>query len=278
MARVDLHLHSTASDGQLSPAEVVARAASREVTVVALCDHDTVAGYAEALAAGETCGVRVVLGVELTCWDSGRSVHLLGYGCQPDHPALSSAMAQRTAFRQRHLSRLTARLTELGLPISMEQVAALAGADSIGRPHLAAAMVEAGHVPDVKAAFDQYLRRNRPAYLLPDQELPVREACEAVRAAGGLAVLAHPALDRAWQRLGEYASYLDGLEVYHPAHTPELVRQFSADAVRHNLLLTGGSDNHGPQRPPDIGEVELPAEQWERLAAALSDVGRTDPS
>lgn len=279
MGRIDLHLHSSASDGRLDPAAVVARAAERGVETIALCDHDTVSGVAPAREAGRRLGVRVVPGVELTCYHSGRSLHLLGYGFDPADERLLADLEHRRDVRRRHLRRILDRLAELGLPLAEHEVIRRAGSDTAGRPHVAAALVDAGHVPDIQAAFDQYLRKGRPAYFVPAEPQSPYDAIELLHELGAVAVLAHPAMDRGHELIRPLAEAgLDGLEAYHPSSRNGLARVFGDDARQHGLLLTGGSDNHGPDRPPDVGEVPVPDELLTELDAAIAaragDVGR----
>lgn len=265
---VDLHLHTTASDGSRTPTELVAEAAARGVSTIALCDHDSVGGVAEALAAGAEAGVTVIPAVELTCYHKERSLHMLAYGVPYDEPRLLADLQHRREVRRRHVTRILDKLDELGAAIDREALFATDGA--VGRPHVAAALVHAGHVGDTQEAFDRYLRKNRPAYCVPSEPQSPLDAIALMHELGAVAVLAHPALDRGHLLIDELtAGGLDGLEVYHARHTLGLVTAFLAEARRHHLLITGGSDNHGPHRPPDIGEVEVPDEVVAPLLAAI---------
>lgn len=255
--RVDLHLHSTASDGQLSPSEVVQLARARRMDVIALTDHDTTAGIAEAQQAAG--GQLIVLpGIELSAEDARRDVHLLGYLINPQEDSLQAQLAYFRQERLRRAERIAGRLAELGRPIAWEQVLSQAGGGAVGRPHIARVMVEAGYVDSVDQAFDQYLHNGGPAYVWR-QRLSPEAAITLIHSAGGAAVLAHPG------SLPDYAAVierlvpagLDGIEVIHPKNT-ELVREnLRALALRYGLITTGGSDFHGPDTEP-IGAVTPP--------------------
>ncbi len=271
MAAVDLHLHSTASDGSRMPDEVVVEAAARGVEVIALCDHDTVAGVAPALEAGRAHGVRVLPAVELTCYHRGRSLHLLGYGVPHEHPDLLADLQARREVRRRHVERILDQLDRLGSSLDRVRLFGQDGGRTVGRPHVAQALVEAGHVADTREAFDRFLRKDRPAYLVPEEPQSPLDAIALLHRLGAVAVLAHPALDRGHLLFDELtAGGLDGVEVYHASHSLGLVTVFRAEAVKRGLLITGGSDNHGPHRPPDIGEVEVPEDVVTPLLAALA--------
>ena len=268
MTTVDLHLHSTASDGSRTPAEVIAAAAERGVTTIALCDHDSVGGVAKALFAGRDAGVEVIPAVELTCYHKGRSLHMLAYGVPHESSALLADLQHRRAVRRRHVERILDKLDGLGARLDRESLFATEGA--VGRPHVARALVAAGHVGSTQEAFDVYLRKQRPAYIVPDEPQSPLKAITLMHELGAVAVLAHPALDKGHQLIGELAAGgLDGLEVYHASHTPGLVTAFLGEARRHGLLITGGSDNHGPHRPPDIGGVDVPSDVVAPLREAI---------
>lgn len=268
-ARFDLHLHSTASDGVSTPAEVVARAVARGVEVIALCDHDTVAGVAEATAAGREVGVRVVPAVELTCYHRGHSVHLLGYGVDPAESRLAADLTERRDYRRRHLDRVIVRLGELGLDVTAE----LPGGRALGRPQVADALVALGHCEDRGAAFRQYLGRRGVAYLDPvDAPCPLA-AIALLHEVGALAVMAHPTADRAFCLVPELAAAgLDGLEAYHGHHTEGIVQAVLAEAARLGLLVTGGTDNHGPADEPDLGGIDVPERVLSGLDEALAEL------
>lgn len=250
--RIDLHAHSAISDGTDTPAELVAEALRAGLDVVALTDHDTFDGLPEALAAGESLGVRVVPGVELSTEVAGRSVHLLGYGCHTDDPALLTELALIRRGRDGRIPAMLAILAELGMPLDPAVLARVSGsATSIGRPHLADALVVQGYVADRTEAFDRLLADDGPAFV-PRYAAPLEPAIRLIHAAGGVAVLAHP-----WGRvsrevlpehyLGALARDhgLDGIEVDHNDHDRATRASLRELARRHGLLATGSSDYHG---------------------------------
>jgi len=250
--RIDLHTHSSVSDGTDLPADLVALAAAAGLDVVALTDHDTFAGLDEAEAEGQRRGIEVLRGVELSCSYAGQSVHLLAYGVAEDAEPLATEMAQIREGRSDRLDPVLAKLATLGLPLSTEEVLAQVGdSPSVGRPHIADALVAAGYVPDRTAAFDRYLADGGPAHV-PRYTMALDTGIDVVHAAGGVAVIAHP-----WGRgrerllpaevLADLASGsgLDGIEVDHQDHDADTRRRLRALAARLGLLVTGSSDYHG---------------------------------
>jgi 3',5'-nucleoside bisphosphate phosphatase len=270
-ALVDLHTHSTASDGAFAPADVIAHAARAGLAALALTDHDTVAGVAEARAAGEAAGVRVIAGVELSAMDGEREIHLLGLHLE--RPELIEG--ELAAFRDTRRSRaeeMVARLNALSVPVTMDAVLGEAGAGAIGRPHVARAIVRGGWVRDQREAFDRYLGAGRPAFV-EKHRLLVGDAIRLVHDAGGIAVFAHPGSDGTRARIEPLAALgLDGVEVRHPSHSAEDVARLGALADHFGLVPSGGSDWHGAvEGPRVIGNQRVPAEwlarQEERAAA-----------
>jgi len=249
---IDLHTHSSVSDGTDSPGELIANAARVGLAAIALCDHDTFDGLDEAVRAGAQAGVEVLRGIEISADLDGQSVHLLGYGLRPEHPGLAAELAQVRAGRTERVPRMLQRLAEVGLPVPEEVLARHIGdSPSVGRPHLADAMVELGYVADRREAFDGWLADDRPIFV-PRYGIPLRHALELVLEAGGAAVIAHP-----WGRqsrevlsesvLAELASagLLDGLEVDHQDHDEDTRAELRAFAASLGLLATGSSDYHG---------------------------------
>jgi len=249
---IDLHLHSTCSDGALAPAEVVARAARAGLKAMALADHDNIDGIEAAMAAGHELGVEVIAGVELSVvWQQWQDIHLLGYGFDWRHPQLAASLAEFQAFRAERnrliVDRVNQRLQREGRPpIRFERVLELAGG-TIGRPHVASALIEAGVVADVEAAFRDYLVDCN----VPKRYFPVDEAIALIHAAGGVAVLAHPPFitrDRAQFRklLDQLVGLgLDGVEVYNSGSSRNDSDWYLTEARRRGLIVTGGSDYHG---------------------------------
>jgi predicted metal-dependent phosphoesterase TrpH len=246
-SQVDLHTHSNFSDGLLSPAALVEEAASRGVRYLGLTDHDTVAGIPEAREAGTRFGVEVIPGVELsTSLAGGEGVHLLGYFLDVENPTLLNGLAGYAAARQERMTRMIERLKLIGAAIDEERIQEIAGHGTVGRPHLARALMEAGHATSVPDAFDRYIGQGKPAYV-PRPRVDPRDAIALVQAAGGVAVLAHPF----WP--GGVESVLDslvpfglrGMEVDYGDYTPEDRQTLREIATRRGLIATGGSDFHG---------------------------------
>lgn len=269
--RIDLHTHTTASDGLLSPASLVAEAASRGVGLLGVTDHDTTDAVDAALAAGRAAGIEVWPAVELSCDVENGEVHVLGYFI--DHRvAWFQALLNRLRLgRARRAEQMVERLAELGAPVEMHRVRRLADGGSVGRPHIARALLEAGHVASIPEAFDRFIGRGGPAYVERVKVTPA-QAVEVIRAAGGLAVLAHPGWGVPNALIPNLvATGLDGIEVYYPDHTPEQIEEYRALAGRYGLLITGGTDFHGgalATRVP-VGSQYVP----ESVVAPLREAG-----
>lgn len=248
--RIDLHTHSAVSDGTDAPAVLVANAARAGLGAVALTDHDTFDGLAEAMDAGARLGVEVLGGLEFSTRLAGRSVHLLGYGPDPDDAALNAELARVRDGRDGRVPAMVARLATLGFPLELDEVLAQARGASVGRPHVADALIARGYVRDRDEAFTHWLYDGGPAYV-DRYATPLVEAIALVKAAGGVAVIAHP-----WSRGAEAAltpdvlaeltaAGLDGIEVDHPDHGRDERAALAALARRLGLLATGSSDHHG---------------------------------
>lgn len=276
-ATVDLHLHSTASDGLLPPAAVVAAARVVGLTAIALTDHDTVDGLAEARATAEHAGIRFVAGIELSAEEDGVEIHILGLHLL-DVATLHDRLLELRAGRIDRARAMVARLAELGVSISYDAVLAHAAGGAVGRPHVARAMLDAGVVTDFREAFDRYLGAARPAFI-PKKKLSVHDAVELIHAAGGLAVWAHPGTHAADPLLSAVtAAGLDGLEVLHPSHGPETVSRLTALCDGRDLVPSGGSDWHAtPGATRTLGSQAVPFEWLERQYAALAARGSQAP-
>jgi predicted metal-dependent phosphoesterase TrpH len=255
---VDLQVHSTASDGALPPAEVVASAHHAGLVAFALTDHDTLAGLAEARAAAAPLGLRIVAGVELSADHDGREVHVLGLHIR-DEAGLEARLATFREARVRRAEQIVARLVALGIPVTMDDVRAQWHGGALGRPHIARALVARGVVPDWRAAFHTYLGNGRPGHV-PKPVLAVRDAIALIHDAGGLAIWAHPAREGTAANVrGLAALGLDGIEVKHPSHSPDDVTRLEGLADAHGLLRSGGSDWHGLfEGPRVIGNQQVP--------------------
>jgi hypothetical protein len=268
--RIDLHVHSNASDGTDPPAEVARRAAAAGLDVVALTDHDTMAGIAPATAALPP-GLTLVPGLELSCLDNGRSMHLLGYLCDPGDPALAAETELIRDDRVHRARAMVARLAELGAPVTWEQVAAIAGDAVVGRPHIARALAEAGVVATPADAFTaEWIADGGRAHV--DRYAPdAGRGIALVRAAGGVPVLAHPrspGYEIADEVVaGLAAAGLAGLEVFHPDHDHSERTRLTQLANSLDLVMTGGSDDHGAFNDSGLGSETTPPGQYERLLA-----------
>lgn len=244
--KIDLHIHTNASDGAWPAGKVVRAAVAAGLDVIAIADHDTTAAVAPAIAAAGT-DVRVVPAVELTCEGPGGDLHLLGYGIDPEHAAIIEHARSIGLRRETRMRDMIELLDRLGAPVDFDAVLAEAGDDAVlGRPHLARALVAAGHVPSVAQAFDRYLGDAAPASV-PVSGVSAEAAVAMVHEAGGLAVWAHPApalLESGLDRL--VGAGLDGIECFRPRLAPPQVRECRQVAERRGLLTTGGSDWHGP--------------------------------
>ena len=286
MDLVDLHTHSTASDGSLTPTELVEAAHRAGLRALALTDHDSVGGLEEAGAAAARLGIGFLGGVELSVSHAGGSVHMLGYGVDPADPAFSARLADMQERRERRNRLMLERFAALGIPMTEADLVAAAGGAlplaNVGRPHFARLLIERGAVASFEEAFDRFLAKGKPAYV-PKERVSPEEGIEAVHAGFGLAVLAHPIyagtegrqdLDRLVERLA--AAGLDGLECFYSDHSDADTAHFLALAGRLGLLVTGGSDFHGPAARPDIrlgtgrGGLRVPYAHFERLRDELA--------
>lgn len=249
--RIDLHTHTLVSDGTDTPTQLVRKAAAEGLDVIGLTDHDTFDGLREAKLAGEAVGVHVLAGMEFSTEKDGASVHLLGYGCDPHHEELLDELARVRVGRSDRVPGMVARLTELGMTLTVEDVLRHASGTSLGRPHIADAMVEKGYVPHRDAAFREWLYEGGPAYV-DRYSTELTRAIELVHLANGVAVLAHPwgrgrrgDLPEAYLAELVYEHGLEGIEVDHPDHDEETRADLRAVAGRLGLLVTGSSDHHG---------------------------------
>ena len=271
MSGVDLHIHSTASDGQFSPAEIVRKAAARGLTVIALADHDTVDGIAPALeAARDFSQLRVIPGTELSTSVPEGEVHVLGYFVDFADRELQAALEEMRNSRRERIIKMIAKLKNLGINIDWERVQEIAGDGSIGRPHVAQAMMEKGYIKTVKEAFNRYISRDGPAYVKRKVMTPV-EVVELILRADGLPVLAHPSTvsDMEATVVELKAAGLVGIEVYYGSYTVGEISKLVRLADKYNLIATGGSDYHGLYGSTEtmLGGVDVPVESAEQLIA-----------
>jgi len=272
----DLHLHSRWSDGEWAPAKLVRAARRAKLGAVSITDHDDVRAFPEAEAAGREHGVEVLPGVEVSAWRDGADIHILGYGFDPRDAGLAELFDGARRARADRARRMVERLRELGMPLEHEAVLRIAGSASIGRPHVARALVEAGLVGGIREAFDRWLGDGKPACVDKMRVTP-RDAIAAVHAAGGVAVCAHPVTlggIPALELLAEEG--LDGVEVRHGLHGAAAEAAFDAFARQRGLVRTGGSDFHGPRLgSTEPGGTTIPREWWDVLLARV-DRARAD--
>ena len=267
---VDLHMHSTASDGALPPEQVVAAAVSAGLAAIALTDHDTMAGVDAAIAAGNVAGIRVVRGVELSAHNGANEIHVLALHVSRPEP-IEASLTMFRATRELRAASIVKLLNGLGIAVTLESVMAEAAGGSVGRPHIARAMIRVGAVKDLREAFDRYLAAGRPAYV-PKERLEIRDAIALAHSAGAIAVWAHPGSDCRRAKLEPLIEMgLDGIEIRHPSHNGEDVKRLTALCDFFGLLPSGGSDWHGaPEGPRSIGCMHVPAEWLERQDAAAA--------
>jgi 3',5'-nucleoside bisphosphate phosphatase len=268
--RIDLHSHSLASDGEHAPGAVADRAKGAGLTVWALTDHDTVAGLQAAGAAAGRLGLRFVPGIELSAFLDRKEIHVLGHFVDPAHPSLVAFEDFLAEHRRGRMRTMVERLGALGVRIRESDIERWSGGKTIGRPHVARAIVEAGYVATVREAFDRFLGEGRPAYV-GRFRLEVAEAVALVRGAGGTTTIAHPGVSRLDARDVERlrGAGVDGLEVHHADHDPGARERLLRLAEALDMVPTAGSDYHGEAISPDrhLGDVTMPEEDLARLEA-----------
>lgn len=265
----DLHIHTYHSDGTYSPSGAVEIASGLGLGAVAICDHDSVAAFAEAEVAGRTHGVEIIPGVELSTHFNGKDIHILGYCFDPAEERLVRHLETFRNSRAERGRQIVSKLRAVGLAIDEEDVMREASGGAVGRPHVADAMIRRGLVRDYEEAFGRYLGYNRPAYV-EKFKVSVEEAVAIVDGAGGIAVLAHPGIYVGEASVRKIASLgVRGIEVSHPKHTAGQTRNFTRLARELGLVTTGGSDCHGDRNgPPTIGSVMIGYENVEHLKRA----------
>lgn len=267
---IELHCHSTASDGDCTPAEIVERALALGITSLALTDHDTVDGVTEAMEAARLHSLRVIPAVELSCHFEQREVHLLGYFVEHRDPDFLALLEQMREERRERIRKILQKLEMLGVELSFEDVEKEASGDALGRPHVARALVTAGHCPTAAQAFDAYLGNHGPAYV-GRSLLSLEDGIEAVRKAGGVSVVAHPGTCRDWSRVERMMQLpVNGIEVWHPAHKKADKKRAKRLGSRYGKVLTGGSDFHGPRGDyHEMGSSRV----TERVVTRLQEIG-----
>jgi predicted metal-dependent phosphoesterase TrpH len=282
--RIDLHIHSTASDGSLTPADIIDHAQKLNLAAIAITDHDSVDGSKEALQIGIPPSLHFLTGVEISAahppfFPGSGSFHILGYAIHLDNRGLNQALSKLQDARKNRNPEILKRLNKLGFRISLEEVNQEVEKGQLGRPHIAYAMVKKGFVASINEAFDKYLGTARPAYVDKDR-IECEQAINLIRAAGGVPVLAHPALlniendqklDALLQNLIKIG--LAGIEVYYPGHSPQQIQQYTELAGKYGLLITGGTDFHGSITPEikmgsGTGDLFVPYNLYKELMNA----------
>jgi predicted metal-dependent phosphoesterase TrpH len=268
----DLHLHTFYSDGTYSPQELVAQAAMQELSVLALTDHDTVEGCVPTARACAAAGIEFIAGTELTAEQDGHEIHILGYHIDVGNQKLLREIGKFQTVRQNRIREMVQRLNELNVPLQAEEVFTLANCRAPGRPHVARALVRAGLVGSLDEAFERFLKKNRPAWV-PKFKMSASDATELIHQSGGVAVMAHPGLNRSDEIIPVMVEGgLDGIECFHTKHSAAMAEHYLQIAERFQLLVTGGSDCHGLSKGrPLIGSVRLPYMHVERLNAKAAE-------
>jgi hypothetical protein len=267
--KADLHVHSTASDGTLSPVQLVERAHALGVKVLAIADHDSVGGIAQGSLRAESLGVSLIPAVELSATQNGLDIHVLAYFVDPDSQALAEQLEDLRAHRHRRAEVVVACLRDAGYDISIDDVLAVAGGGAVGRSHIARALVSTGHAKTVSGAFGEFLGRGKPFYVAKRSAAPA-EVIARVRELGAVPVLAHPGITKVDDLIVPLVDAgLLGIEAYHADHTAKQAATYAALARELGLLVTGGSDFHGPHAPnPEIGSAEWPEADLDAFLAA----------
>lgn len=264
---VDLHLHTTASDGSSSPTELVMAAARLGLTAIAVADHDSVAGVKEAVDAGKSVGVEVIPAIEMSSEADSRIIHFLAYFIDYENDDLQRVLSDLREARFARAQKIVDRLNKLGVDIDMDEVLVESAGGAVGRAHVARALAARGSVPTIRDAFSLHLAEGKPAYVSKLVLEPL-DVINKLHAAGGLVSLAHPALSQADDLIDEFISYgLDAIEAYHSEHTAEQIEHYIRLAKDKNLLVTGGSDCHGERssRGIKLGEAGVPDSVLEDL-------------
>ena len=266
----DLHLHTNFSDGTYTPEKLAAEAKRHDLKAVALTDHDTVEGCARMAVACAALGIEFIPASEFTAELGEEEIHLLGYFLDTNNPKLLQELAKFQEVRQQRIRQMVERINDHGIPLRADDVFTLANCRSPGRPHVARAMVQEGFCAGMDEAFDRFLKKGKPAWV-PKCKMSASEAIDLIHSAGGIAVLAHPALNNCDDLIPMLADCgIDGLECYHTKHQWAVAEHYVRMAEQSNLLVTGGSDCHGMSKGrPLIGGIKLPYWRVERMKEAV---------
>jgi predicted metal-dependent phosphoesterase TrpH len=273
MKFADLHLHTMFSDGTFTPEELVLRAQNVGLACIALTDHDSVEGCERATVACDNVKMEFISGTELTAEHDDTEVHVLGYFLDTKNKVLLDRIKKFQAVRQQRIHEMCAALNKLGIPLKAESVFALANCKSPGRPHVARALVKEKLISNLDEAFERYLKKGRPAWV-PKTKMSALEGVELIHQAGGLAVMAHPGLNRTDDIIPDLVDAgLDGIECFHTKHSTVMSERYLEIAEKYDLLVTGGSDCHGfSKKQPLIGGVKLPYEHVEKMKAKVAEL------
>jgi hypothetical protein len=269
--KADLHLHTAYSDGIFTPRELLQRVKGAGLSIVSVTDHDSISAIDDAVAIGQGIDVQVIPGVELSTVFDGTEVHILGYFIDYHNKKLLESLAEFREARLRRAERIVGKLNRMNIPLSMESVLATVTGESVGRPHIANALVNGGHASSYHQAFSKYIGDGRPAYEKKDSFTP-EETVRLIAQAGGLSFLAHPGRSVSDSTLLELIrAGLDGIEVVHPSHNPDLVRYYRGIVNEYCLLESGGSDFHGGPRGDDsnFGRIHVPVDIIETMRQRL---------
>jgi predicted metal-dependent phosphoesterase TrpH len=270
---IDLHLHSTYSDGRHSPTELVDVAVKQNLAAISITDHDSLDGFRELSEAAIGPRIEFISGIELSCVHNGRDLHVLGYGVDVDDNSFQSMLVQFRDSRELRGIRIVEKLKEMNIRIDTQTLLQKAGKGALGRPHIAEALVDGGYVKDYAEAFDRFIGEDCPAYVEKFKMTP-RDAVGYIHASGGLAFVAHAGYyieDRdAFYELLEGG--FDGIEIFHPKHTNSVVKTLSRIANEYGLLVSGGSDFHGFTERDNVGAPKVPYEVFDRIKSRLNDM------
>jgi predicted metal-dependent phosphoesterase TrpH len=268
---IDLHMHSTYSDGIYPPSKLVGIALRKELSAIALADHDSLDGFGELSEAAASADLEVITGVELSSEHNGRDLHILGYGVDASDAGLLGMLVKFRETRERRGVMIVKRLKDMGIELDMDDILAKAGDGSLGRPHIAEALVEGGHANDYAEVFARFIGEDCPAYVEKYKITPA-DAVKHIHLAGGLAFVAHPGYyledSRAFDELLDQG--FDGIEVHHPHHGNGVVEKLAGIARERGLLISGGSDFHGFAGRDNMGMPKVPYELLERIKGRLA--------
>lgn len=268
----DLHIHSFYSDGMMSPAEIVRAGAEVGLSAISIADHDTAAGQAEAIETGDVSGIEILTGIEFSVMEEELDIHILGYCFDLSDGRLSDVLEDLERGRAERAEKIADKLQDLGVPVTFDEIMAVAGAGTVGRPHVARILLSKGIVAEFQEAFDRFLGYGASCYV-PKMVLPLEDVVSIIRESGGVTVWAHPGANIRRRRLVDriFGCGVEGIEAWHPNHTEEITRLAVREADRRGLVCTGGSDYHFDEaRKAGIGEIDVPYNSVTELRSRAS--------